>query len=159
MGCDIHIWAERKTSYGHKAVTDTKFTDGPAPFDWRSYGMFGFLAGVRNYSDVPPISEPRGFPDDMSPEAVDELDAWDTDAHTPSWLTVEELAAFDYDQPVEDRRITVQVAPNAWNGAGTAEPGGGKMTTWREFLGKAFMDDLEKLKASGADRIVFWFDN
>ena len=36
------------------------------PFDWRSYGMYGFLAGVRNYSAVQPISEPRGFPEDAN---------------------------------------------------------------------------------------------
>ena len=159
MGCDIHIWAERKTTNGYVAVTDVKFTEGASPFDWRSYRMFGFLAGVSNYSDVPPISEPRGLPDDISAQVFAEFEIWELDAHTPSWLTVEELAAFDYDQPIEDRRVTVQVAPNAWDGGRTAEPGGGEMTTWRAFLGKAFMNDLEKLKSCGATRIVFWFDN
>ena len=33
------------------------------------------------------------------------------------------------------------------------------MTTYREFLGEAFFDDLARLVAAGADRVVFWFDN
>ena len=154
MGCDIHIWAERKTPNGYEVVT-ADFAEGSAPFDWRSYGMFGFLADVRNYSDVPPISEQRGMPDDASAEAKDGSD-W---CHSHSWLSVAELAAFDYDQPVEDRRVSRQIAPNMWSGGCTAEHGGGEMTTYREFLGEAFFDDLAKLVACGADRIVFGFDS
>lgn len=33
------------------------------------------------------------------------------------------------------------------------------MTTYREFLGEAFFTDLEKLKAAGAERMVFGFDS
>lgn len=159
MGCDIHIWAERKTATGYEVVNDVGFSEGSAPFDWRAYGMFGFLADVRNYSDVPPIAEKRGLPDDVSAEVRGECLDWCSDGHSHSWLSVSELAAFDYEQPVEDRRVSVQLAENLWSGAGTAEPGGGEMMTWREFLGRQFMDDLAKLQECGADRIVFWFDN
>ncbi len=159
MGCDIHIWAERKTANGYEAVTDVLFAEGSAPFDWRAYGMYGFLADVRNYSDVPPLAEQRGFPNDASSVAADDYDAWFSEAHSASWLSVAELAAFDYDNPVEDRRITVQLAENMWSGGGTADPGDGEITTWREFLGGQFMADLAKLQECGADRVVFWFDN
>jgi len=148
MGCDIHSRAEKRVNGKWEAI------DGLAPFDWRSYGVFGFLANVRNYSAIPPLSEPRGLPDDA--HYGDEDDLGD---HSFSWLSLDELLAFNYDAPVEDRRVTRQVAPNAWDGGCTAEPGAGNMTTYREFLGPQFFGDLEKLKAAGAERIVFGFDS
>lgn len=160
MGCDIHIWAERKTANGFETVKGVEFSEGAsAPFYWRAYGMYGFLADVRNYSDVPPIAECRGFPDDASGIVSGNYRDWDLDAHSPSWLSVAELAAFDYDRPIEDRRVGRQLAPNLYSGACTAEPGEGRMTTYREFLGDAYFEDLEKLKSCGATRVVFWFDN
>ena len=147
MGCDIHSYAEKRVN-GKWEELDF------SPFHWRQYGVFGFLAGVRNYSGVPVLAAPRGLPRDASDYVREESDSWNGDGHTHSWLSVEELSAFDYDAAVEDRRITVNN-----DGGCTAEPGGGEMTTWREFLGPKFFDDLTRLKAEGAERIVFWFDN
>jgi hypothetical protein len=127
--------------------------------DVRSYGIFGFLADVRNYSAVPPIAAPRGFPADASPEVIKSYEYWGVDAHTPSWLTIDELAAFDYEAEVEDRRYTRQDGPNCFNGGATCEPGSGKRMPWREFLGDRFMDELKRLRDAGAERLVFWFDN
>jgi hypothetical protein len=153
MGCDIRTFTEQKNSEGVWEELDL------SPFDWRSYRMFGFLAGVRNYSCVGPLVEPRGFPPDASPTVQKIYEDWSYDAHTPSWLTVEELSEFNYDAPCEDRRTMIKTGPHSWNGAHTCEPGEGKKTTFREFLGEAFFDDLQKLKESNAGRIVFWFDN
>lgn len=153
MGCDIHSFAEKKVGDRYEMIPDL------APFDWRDYGMYGFLAGVRNYSAVPVLAQPRDLPDDLSPGVRERAEDWSADAHTHSWLSVTELLAFDYDKPVEDRRYTRQEAPNFFNGAATAEPGEGKSMPWREFLGDGFFTDLEKLKAAGAERVVFWFDN
>lgn len=147
MGCDIHSYAEKRVNGKWQRVDVT-------PFDWRSYGMYGFLAGVRNYSDVPPLAGRRGLPGDASQEVAGEHEHWGGDAHSASWLSVEELSVFDYDAAVEDRRITVNN-----DGGCTAKPGGGKMTTWREFLGPDFFRDLAALKDAGAERVVFWFDN
>jgi hypothetical protein len=149
MGCDIHTQAERRTEGRWEIIP------GLHPFDWRSYGLFGFLANVRNYAAVPPISEPRGIPDD-SPGGGDDGYLGD---HSFSWLSVDELCAFDYDQIVEDRRVTRPIAPNLHSGHCTADPGGGRMTTVREFLGERFFEDLAKLRAAGAGRIVFGFDS
>lgn len=146
MGCDIHTAVERQVSGTWRPMPEL------APFDWQSYGMFGFLAGVRNYSAVPPLSEPRGLPDDVSPAVREAAD--DSDWHSHSWLSVAELAAFNYDQPLEDRRVM-----RNGNGGCTCDPGEGEMTTYREFLGSGFFDDLEKLKTAGAERVVFWFDS
>lgn len=60
MCCDIHSYAERKVGDRYELVNDRVFpteygAPHSAPFDWRSYGMYGFLAGVRNYSEVTPI--------------------------------------------------------------------------------------------------------
>lgn len=153
MGCDIHCYAERRTTDGYECLSDAK------PFDWRSYGMYGFLANVRNYSAVPPISMPRNLPVDMSPDVRAASEAWASDGHSHSWLSVAELLAFDYNAEMEDRREVRQVGPNAWDGGCTADRGNGKRTTFREFLGEAYFADLIKLRDAEADRIVFWFDN
>ncbi|MGW2666244.1 hypothetical protein ACWCW7_35275, partial [Nocardia tengchongensis] len=126
-------------------------------FDYRSYGVFGWLGGVRNYSEVPPIAPSRGLPDDVSREVRAEWESWGYDAHSTSWASVEELADFDYGQAVEDRRVTI-----GHNGAHTADPGGGTMTTYREFLGSSYFADLDRLKSAAqghSARVVFWFDN
>lgn len=154
MGCDIHSHAERKNESGAwEKITDLE------PFDWRSYGMFGFLAGVRNYSDVPPIAERRGVPTDASREVAEDYERWDSDAHSASWLSVAELLAFNYDAPCENRRVMRQVGPNHYNGGCTCNPGEGEQTTFREFLGEGFFEELRKLQAADVERVVFWFDN
>ena len=56
-------------------------------FDGRDYRLFGRLAGVRDDSAAP-ISEPRGWPGDLSPELEAERE-WIE--HTPTWLTVREM--------------------------------------------------------------------
>jgi hypothetical protein len=151
MGCDIHMQAERQ-------VNGKWYTIPGHFFDWRSYSNFAFLAGVRNYSDITPISDPRGLPEDAA-DSDDEYGGARGGDHSFSWLSLEELLAFNYDAITEDRRVTVQIGPNCWNGGATAEPGGGETMTYREYLGEVFFEELEKLKAAGAERIVFGFDS
>ncbi len=148
MGCDIHSYAEKRNAAGQ-----WECIPGVVPFDWRCYGMYGFLAGVRNYSAVPPIAMPRGLPGDVSREVHEALDM-DYSIHSTSWLTISELVAFDYSAEMEDRRVT-----RGNNGACTCDPGEGERMTFREFLGGSFFKDLERLKEIGAERIVFGFDN
>lgn len=153
MGCDIHCYAERKTKDGWEDIP------GIEPFDWRSYSLYGFLAGVRNYSGIPPISNPRGLPADSSETVKRERDDWDFDGHSTSYLTVEELLEFDYDRLTEDRRVTRLMPGGYMSGGQTCEPGEGKHLTFREFLGEGYFEELNRLKTCGVDRIVFWFDN
>lgn len=155
MGCDIHCRAERRNSTGQWEYIDL----APPPLDDRNYRIFAFLADVRNYYAIAPITEPRGFPSDASPDVVAYYADWEDDAHTPGWLTVDELAKFNYDVPIEDRRVIRQLAPNWFSGACTCRPGEGRMTTLREFLGAYYFRELAHLQAEGAERIVFWFDN
>lgn len=152
MGCDIHAYAERKNGDVWEDV-------GEIFEHVRSYALFGFLADVRNYSEVPPIAPQRGIPDDVSGDVQAAYENWDSDAHSSSWLSLAELLAFDYDQTTEDRRVTRQIGPRAWDGGCTAEPGDGKRTTFRAFLVDWYFAELERLKTIGAERIIFWFDN
>jgi hypothetical protein len=150
MGCDIHSRAERRVDGSWQIIPDLH------PFDWRSYGMYGFLADVRNYSKVPPLAPPRGVPEDSPRNDDDRQGLGD---HSFSWLSLEELLSFNYDAIFEDRRVTRQIDHNLISGAVTADQGEGEQVSFRDFLGEAFFNDLEKLKAAGAERVVFGFDN
>lgn len=149
MGCDIHMHAERKNGEGKWVYVETENL-----YENRGYALFGWLAGVRNYSAVTPLALPRGLPLDASAKTQAAYDAWSSDAHTPHWYTLDELLAVDYEQPVEDRRCM-----RNGNGGSTCEAGGGTVQTLREFIGHWFIDSLPLLKADGVERIVFWFDN
>ncbi len=154
MGCDIHsvaIDANGKRIEGGKWADskecDPEFGYGEGePFGWRNYSVFGFLADVRNYSEVTPIRRPRGLPDDLKDydsagDPVDEnLEHW-LGQHSYSWLSIAELIAFDYDHLMVDRR------------------GKHEIMSFRDFLGPAFFQDLAELQRIGADRVVFGFDS
>ena len=88
MGCDIHAQLERKWP---EETWDNYVLSVATEFDIdRNYLLFGYLAGVRNY-DVVPIIAPKGLPKSVSFSTRDEYEKWDSDAHTPSWLTFKEL--------------------------------------------------------------------
>lgn len=137
-------------------------------FQDSGYALFGFLADVRNYSAVPPLSQPRGLPEDFELMLADEAGEWLEDEpdipkgylgdHSFSWLAIKELLTFDYDQPVEDRR-GVRMIGNIRDHSFTTEPGTGRITTYRDFLGPAFFADLNELQARGAERVVFGFND
>lgn len=155
MGCDIHTFVEvrREGRWQHEPFH---------PFSGRNYGVFGWLAGVRNYSQVGPLAEPKGLPGDVSFRLRAESDDWDLNGHSHSWFTLAELLAVDYEAVIEDRRVARQTSANCFDGGCTAEPGGGETMPLRDFLGPDFMRDLEMLKHYGAPeavRVVFWFDD
>lgn len=152
MGCDIHCQAERRIDGEWAAIP------GPMPLDCRSYRLFGFLAGVRNYSAVPPISEARGLPPDVDYDEDRDGERW-LGEHSFSWLSLDELTAFDYEQVIEDRRVTRQQPNGVISGGETGRPGEGVKLTYREFLGGWYFEELRKLEEVGAERIVFGFDS
>lgn len=130
MGCDIHF--------------EEGYTEG---LDQRSYNVFSFLAGVRNYMEITPVSPPRGFPEGFN--ASEEY--FYGGGHSQSWLSIKELMDFNYDQEVKvegaDGDSTSLVDEN------------GVKQTYRDFLGEKFIDRIKKLHDEGEERIVFWFDN
>lgn len=159
MGCYIHITTEvRRKDLWIKVVAD--FSNGGAPFDWQSYGLYGFLADVRNYSAIEPIGKRKGLPEDVSMAALETIG--EHERHSCSWLSLAELLAVDYTKLIEDRRKTVRMGPNVWDGGGTETYWAGSPARLSEFLGPRFMHDLEVLKTLGKPedvRIVFCFDN
>ena len=175
MGCDIHSFAEKRNKQTNlwEKVGDEFSLDEfdrnfykkdktDSPFKWRSYSIFAFLAGVRNYDCCVPISEPKGLPEDVSDYVRKKYEYWDEDAHSASYLTAKELLEFDYEQSFWNRRVGKQLAPNFYHGACLAEEGEGEIVTYRDNLGEWFFKHLEELKSLGDPedvRIVFWFDN
>lgn len=177
MGADIHSFAEVRTNGKWQRVDEKIFTaygddKTSGPFETRNYGVFGFLADVRNYSCCQPISQRKGLPDDSEWLNEVEHDEFYGDSshkqdfqenyHSLSWLALKELVDFDYEQTFWDRRVTKQTGPNSWNGAALADEGEGEVITYRQHLGEGFFNDLEVLKTLGAVedvRIVFGFDS
>lgn len=155
MGCDIHSYVERKIN-GVWEYEDTPFE----PFGNRSYSVFAFLAGVRNYDCCEPICERRGLPYDCSDYVTEEYDrgGW----HSCSYLMLDELLDYDYSKTFWNRRVSKQIAPNMWSGRELAEEGEGVIISYRDNLGEHFFKDLEALSILDEPeniRIVFWFDN
>ena len=168
MGCDIRVYIEVENSKGDWEVNtkpvfhaDQRKKRVHPDFN-RSYSVFGFLAGVRNYSDCEPISVPKGLPRNVSIEVQQKYLSNEESHHTCSFLTLEELLTFDYEQIFWDRRITKEVGPNHFDGAAYAtEVDEGKIVTYREHVGLAFQDRLDEMKLLGdlaQVRMVFWFD-
>lgn len=85
MGCDIHLFVERKIGNNWRMVVD-KF-DQP-----RNYSLFGLLADVRNHN-IPTIKPPAGIPKDVSKGIAKQWDMDKQDGHTPSFYTLSELLA------------------------------------------------------------------
>lgn len=108
MGCDIHEWVEVRDP-GCNDVGPWKMSTY-SPELWRNYDMFAILANVRNghgFAGVKtgesfnPICEPKGVPEDASPEYLAEVEQWDADGHSHSWFTVQELLDYDWNQETQ----------------------------------------------------------
>lgn len=96
----------------------------------RNYQLFGVLAGVR-YA-VEPDFEVKGFPNDAHPLTRVLFEQWDSDAHTPSYIHLEEIGKW---------------------------LDGNEEHDCFETLDKLYKD-LKCSYPDGKDkRVVFWFDN
>lgn len=115
MGCDIHIYVEKREGDQWRSADEWADEYGEGAdvpyrkrfYDGRNYDLFAILANVRNgrgFAGVKtgdgfnPISEPRGLPEDVSQEVRAASDRWDSDGHSHSYLTVAEIMAFDWTQ-------------------------------------------------------------
>lgn len=104
MGCDIHMYIEKKIDgkwipaqgfmhvYSDDRTLDVPYADR---FTDRDYLLFGFLAGVRDCTNQHFV--PKGFPKDASKEVSGVYNGYGSDAHTPSYLTLKELQSVDWD--------------------------------------------------------------
>ena len=64
----------------------------------RNYYIFSILANVRNGSDIEPISYPKGIPDDASYGYLYKCNQWNSDAHSHSYFTLDELLNVDWSE-------------------------------------------------------------
>lgn len=123
MGCDIHFFVEKLVDgkwqnvecEGTVSCLCVRYSSDRAPtknchwckgtgeeprgwYDGRNYALFAVLANVRNYDDTPPIAEAKGFPENASGFVAKEFKEWGPDAHHPSYFTLRELQAHDWDR-------------------------------------------------------------
>lgn len=110
MGCDIHLYVERRDAGGAWELvgTDENYPSGDrrrTPDDAypyyaavkassdRNYALFGLLSGVRR--DPPPSGQLAHDeqPSDLSPATLAYFSSWGPDAHTPGWCSLPELVA------------------------------------------------------------------
>lgn len=158
MGCDIHIYLETRSLLGGKWHGHQMIYNG------RHYGLFGWLADVRNYSAVPktPVTVP-GLPKDVSENVQRECEEWGGDVHHHHWANLPDLLSIDYDQEILDCRVTRQVGHGNWDGGCTTnDPNGAKRESLRDFLGKEWFDLLDRCRMGSEQqecRLIMWFDN
>ncbi|HVK02034.1 MAG TPA: hypothetical protein VM490_01030 [Armatimonadaceae bacterium] len=97
-------------------LSDEDFDEGAAPwpplvpaepFDLgRNYPLFAILANVLNRhhtaggANFEYISLPRGLPENLSPELRQFVDLWEDSFRSPSWLLLEELLNFPWQEKV-----------------------------------------------------------
>lgn len=116
MGCDIHPVVQRRVGDKWETVpTPPDLLDeyGDPPWATRNYVTFGILAGVRD-DYLQEIAEPRGLPPDIPStferlkaegkawaalDSRESVDGYDLGEHSFSWVTLRELAGFDFEQP------------------------------------------------------------
>ncbi len=125
------------------------------PYHGRNYDLFAILANVRNgrgFAGIKtgegfnPISEPKGLPEDVSPEVKQSSDDWDVDGHSHSWHTVADLINYNWHQE------TISY---------------GEKGKYFEFCEDFLDNTVPSLEELGVElpgrasdvRIVFWFDN
>lgn len=132
-------------------------------FNVSQYGLFGFLANVRNYSEVPFIQQSRGLPSDAS-ESLKQFasdDGYGLGDHNLGYVTLKELLEWDYSKTFQDMRTSKTVG-SFTDGAARSETGGVTIT-FKEFLGEWYFNELEFLRrlVDNPDdlRIVFGFDS
>lgn len=162
MGCDIHGWIERRVGgkwTAHQPIAGSSYeyfraVDGiedeketvygkRLPVDDRDYRFFAAIANVRNHKGVTSVPQ-HGFPSDASPECRKDYESWGSDAHSPSYLPLEEAARLWWETQKEWAKITLNVVHFA-------------QTAWDiQFpCAKPFGVPVP----DGEYRFVFWFDN
>lgn len=134
MATDIWIHIEHKSRKTNKYVYDYE-ADGD-----RIYALFGALAGLRGSFY---LYDPRGLPKDISPEVLKEYQSWGEDAHTPSWLTTEELR--------KCLDLTIKKLSKEYDMK--------EVKSWLKNYEKIYEYMKYSEDEGEPSRIVFWFDN
>lgn len=122
----------QRSLYKHEVESGAKPLDpangviAPQGFDGRNYDLFGILANVRNGygfagtdtgDEWPSIAADRGLPDDADaehipedPRYIDDGEYRDLGDHSFTWVSLDELKAFDWDGVVRAQRGIVEAS-------------------------------------------------
>lgn len=143
MGCDIHLYHEKKVgnqwvaadAWERSAYEEDQgrltVPYGKELYDGRNYNLFAVLANVRNGygfagivtgTPIKPICLPRGVPIDACDEYRLEVEAWNGDGHSHSWLTLADLDAYAWDLPKQHRGIVALQEYRRWKASGDKQP-------------------------------------
>jgi len=203
MGCDIHVMVEthryadhtgkwynadnwRYNPYYSAEDSEPEIEVKPI-YTHRSYELFSFLAGVRNYGGNPSFGFDRGFPEDADKHTAAEYARWGEDAHTPGYATLAELKeniktiskvnrkGFVTKEQIAKFKATGET-PTSWC-QGVSGPGAERYE-WLEWQDEVhcfdelitalderkrdvfwLLPDKDDGSADADIRIVFWFDN
>lgn len=165
MGTDISMYAEIKRNGRWHFLGDMEENKDYFPeenpnaqrhkpieiYDSRNYPLFAILADMRNPDkgvtyDV--IAQPRGLPQDLSPEIQNWLLDWEVEDQTDfmvfSWLLLSEVLDFNWQKKVQVK----EGAAFNWS--------------YAYIVGKHALQKFEELKQYGEPsdiRLVFWFDS
>ena len=144
MGCDIHVHVEIK-------VND-EWLHYNQPRTSRFYALFAKMAGVRNYDDAEtPISPPKGLPSDATKTTLyDYTERWAGDAHSESWLAIDEITQLE--EWWKEHREEISLHRGSY---------------FEDYFGYLFGNPFSGLRRYPAEapkgltdaRFVFWFDN
>lgn len=148
MGCDIHMHLEVKIA--------GKWEHYGAPSVSRDYSLFGLLAGVRGKG--PAVVAPKGFPADASTVTRFDYEQWAGDAHTPSWLSAEEISEFQDAWALAGEHTIYDGRPYPARGRDVEAD-----VLHAYFFGNSWADFARwpEERPNGIEdvRWVFWFDN
>ena len=187
MGCDIHTNAEVFNKETQKWEGVGKIFDNPyfkkgnenkveieedgsewetnpefikEPYKGRNYGLFSILAGVRNYGTIIPIADDKGIPADVSQEIGAEHTRWGADVHSASYLTVQELLAFDWEQTIKETSSVKMDWYEAWLLKGKK---GNPVTEHIPFRDAAYKElpeeEMEKILSSKSEKLRVLLDD
>lgn len=149
MGCDIHehreqkvdgvwvtadTWIDESGEPNYPPGTQTYVTDGLSLS--RNYSLFGYLCeGVRR--DVDDARPERGLPPDVSKEVKQSFVSWESDAHSASYITINEI---------KEALLTLTISA---------------YTRDTDSIRRGLQDILDGFIGVGGEdqRFVFWFDN
>jgi len=152
MGCDIHDFIEIRGETGKwNCIHELIEIDIAYPDDHlylmdmgtgRDYRLFGLLfRGVRrDYDDL--SFDPRGLPSDMSDLLYQEHENWFSDAHSASYLTLEELKNKASSLLIESDDRAIHILESLT----------GYINSIKNFKETHTVPDKDV-------RVVFWFDN
>jgi hypothetical protein len=139
MGCDIHVYLERRWNGQWVGLTNPTHHDNITD---RNYTRFTKLAGVRADPGNRTCPQPKGLPGDASLLVQMFHDDWDADAHSASWETLRDFVRICLETEHDPAKVFLD-----------PDDPRGKDPYWYYF--GLYIDDIN----IDNYRVVFWFDN